>query len=380
MRGQYTNYLTLNDYLTTIRSDQLVNQLLDYIEDGGELELNSAESYAIAEVYSKLGTYFYLDFEFRDLKKFLYERKYFAGDRCIIDFPLWVAASSSESESLDQISYVIGDCRLYNGGTGYVNGVYTGNYRDGSIWTGYCCKQPNSDTTFKSANWTAIGLQYDIYNVPYPYPIFQLMPSAQIGISVPGLYQAGVDNVCWVKRLYSCISDSNIPSHHYAEQFNSTKDVPPPNVFPNQRYTFPNQSTYPNFLSESASNGFTSGNQQWKDNGEFYFKEILPFQTNWNNPELNEGVDAWSDQYRKVWNTGDNRDPIMKEIVIAIALAHLNLRNSFLLKERAIKRDWAYKKLDLIKKGEDTTLIPIIQPEQVGNISHGGDVKKINQF
>ena len=377
MKSQYPPYLILNDYLTTIRSDQLLNQLLDYVAEGGELERNAAESYAIAEVYSKLGSYFYLDFEFRDIKPFYYNRKYFAGDRCIIDFPTWVAGVSSE---VGGVSYSIGDNVLYNGGTGYVNGSYTGNFHDGSTWIGYSCVNPNSSTRFNPSEWIVIGNWYDIYNVPFPYPIFQLMPSTQIGIETPGIYQTGVDNVCWVNRLYSCISSSKIANHQYTEQFQSTGDVPPPNIFPNQKSVFPNQAIYPNFQSDFGPNGFTSGNQQWYDNGEFYFKGVLPFNVDWNDPDLNCNVPAWTDQYRKTWNFGDNRDPIMKEIIIAIALSHLNLRNSFLLKERAIKRDWAYRKLDSIKKGEDTTLIPIIQPEQAGNISWGGNVKKINQF
>ena len=366
MKGQYAPYLILNDYLTTIRGDQFINQLLDEVAQGGEMERLAAESYAISEVYSKLGAYFYLDFEFRDIKPFYYNRKYHAGDRCIIDFPLWVAGTGSESEIESPISYNIGDCILYNGGTGYSGGKYIGNFNDGSVWVGYSCSQPTSSSVWKSSEWIAIGNWYDIYNVPFPYSIFQLMPSPQIGIETPGIYIQGEDNVCWANRIYSCIASSIGLNHQQQEQFYEIQNIPAPNVFPNQKM--------------SSAIGFQSGSSQWMDQGEFYFKGVLPFQTNWNDPSLNEGVDAWTSQYRPQWNIGDNRDPIMKEIIVALSLSKLEIRNSFMLKERAIERDRAYRKLELIKKGEDTTLIPIIQPEQAGNISFGGDVKKINQW
>ena len=70
----------------------------------------------------------------------------------------------------------------------------------------------------------------------------------------------------------------------------------------------------------------------------------------------------------------------MKRICIAIAISSLMGRNSFMLKERSIERDWAYRKLERIRKGEDTTLIPILQPEQVGDISWGGMPKIRNTF
>ena len=193
------------------------------------------------------------------------------------------------------------------------------------------------------------------------------MPSPQIGVETPGVYYVN-DNTCWANHTYTCIQQSIATGHQAKEQYYQISNIPPPNIFPNQKGGF------------NLGFGFDCGKSQWNDNGEFFFKSVLPFATNWNDPELNCGIPAWTDGYRKQWNVGDNRDPIMKEIIVAIALSHLNIRNSFMIKERAIKRDWAYRKLELIKKGEDTTLIPIIQPEQSGNISWGGMPKIINTF
>ena len=384
MQPAFVPYLTLNDYLTTIRSGQLNNQLLDSIEEGGEFERQEAESFAIDEVRSILGSYYYLDFEFRDLLPFFYNRKYYAGDRCIIDFDPWVAGVSSESEEDTTLNYKVGDCVIYNGGGGYQNGSWCGNsnqWTQFGKWIGYCCKRPNADTEFNINNWTAIGNQYDIFYVNFPYPIFQLKPTVQIGIDTPGLYRAGISRVCWERKLYLCRNDSIVPGHQYREQFYEINDIPSPNIFPNQPQ-IPTVGTNSNFTSNTTIGiqPFDDGNQQWECKGEFYFKEVLPFKTSYPVQHLNDGIDAWTEQYRKGWTFGDNRSNTMKQIVVAIAIAKLMARNSFQLKERSINRDWAYRKLKEIQVGNDTTLIPIIQPEQAGNISFGGSPKIINTF
>lgn len=347
MQSSFIPYLVLNDYLTTIRSDQLNNQLLDYIDQGGEFERREAESFAIDEVRKKLGSYFYLNFEFKSLLPFNYSKKYFAGDRCIIDFPLWVASVGSVNNNQDELTtntYVIGNCVIESG-------------------IGYCCRVDNSDTTFNINNWIAIGNIFDIFYVNPPYNFFQLMPSQKIGINNFGCYTALESKVCWEKKIYLCKNSSRFSSHQFKEQFYTTNNIPSPNIFPNQ-----------------PSNQYTDGNVQWIDKGEFFLKSELPLVPALDQEDLNEGVDAWTPQYRKQWTLGDNRSSTMKQIVIAIAISKLMGRNSFQLKERSINRDWAYRSLDKIKEGEDTTLIPILQPEQSGNISHGGSPKVINTF
>lgn len=358
MQPSYVPYINLNDYLVQIRSGQLNNQILDYVEEGGDIERQNAEAFALDEIRSILGSYFYLDFEFRQLLPFNYNKKYFAGDRCIMDFPSWIKGSGVVGESFtgDVISYSVGDCRLYNGGVGYSTGSWDGT--KGGTWIAYCCKNDNSDTTFKLDNWIAIGNQFDIYYVNFPYPIFQLEPTVQIGIDTPGIYTANESNVCWVNNIYSCIKSSDFLNHQAQEQYYQINSIPTPNIFPNQKGI----------------------NQQWLNRGEFSFKEILPFYPNLYQ-NLNEGVDAWTEQYRKNWTLGDNRSATMVQIVVAISVYQLLGRNSFMLKERAIRRDWAYRKLTAIKNGERTTLIPIIQPEQAGGgFQWGGSPKIINTF
>ena len=111
MQPSYVPYINLNDYLVQIRSGQLNNQILDYVEEGGDIERQNAEAFALDEIRSILGSYFYLDFEFRQLLPFNYNKKYFAGDRCIMDFPSWIKGSGVVGESFtgDVISYSVGD-------------------------------------------------------------------------------------------------------------------------------------------------------------------------------------------------------------------------------------------------------------------------------
>ena len=392
MKPSFVPYLTLNDYLLQIRSGQLNNQILDYISEGGLFERQEAESFAIDEVRSIIGSQYYIDFEFRDTLPFNWNRKYYAGDRCIIDFPLWVGSApvlnNIQSEEGGTISnginsYNIGDCVIYNSGLNYSNGQYQGNFQDGSVWIGYRCLTPNNDSSFDFSKWIKIGNQYDIYYIDFPYEIFQLIPQKQIGIKTTGLYTANNSKVCWDKKLYLCINDTIIGTHQYKEQFYSINQIPAPNIFPNQPM-LPNKinSYFPNFQYSDLGNlsSFSSGNQQWCDKGEFYFKSIDPFYTNWNDPDLNCGKFAWNEDWIKQWSCGDNRSSTMKQIVIAIAIYELIGRNSFMLKERSIRRDWAYRKLEKILKGDNTTLIPIIQPDQDNDISYGGSPKIINTF
>lgn len=324
-----------------VRSDQLNNQILDYVDQGGLFERQEAESFAIDEVRSILSSNFYLDFEFRPTLPFSFTRKYYAGDRIIIDFEDWVAATGSGDLLTD--GYKKGNCVIKDG-------------------IGYSAKEDNVDTSWNINNWIAIGKQYDIYFVNYPYDIFQLNPGQQIGIKTPGLYSVG-DKTCWLKNIYLCRNNSIIIGHQAREQYYSVNDIPSPNLFPNFKET-----------------NYTDGNRQWIDKGEYFFKEILPFYPSEVDEDENEVIDAWTNQYRKNWTLGDNRSNTMKQIVIAIAIAKLMGRNSFQLKERSIQRDWAYRKLEKIFKGENTTLIPILQPDQGGNLSWGGMPKIINTF
>src|ERR1035437_4296667 len=199
MQPTTVQYLTLNDYLPSIQSGQLNNQLLDAVTAGGNQQRQFAESWAIGKSLSMLGEYFDFSNELTPTLPFDYNKKYYPGDRIVIDFPDWIASSNSESEGDTSIQeYFIGDCVIYN-----------------SI--GYCCNNGNKDTSFKPNNWTAIGNQYDIYYLCYPQPLFNLDVQSRRGLSVNGFYKVN-DKVYFNKRIWQCIVGTGGISHQESEQ------------------------------------------------------------------------------------------------------------------------------------------------------------------
>ncbi len=345
MQASYIPYLVLNDYLTTIRSDQFNNQLLDAVEEGGDFERMEAESFAIDKVRSIIGSQYYLDFEFRPTLPFSWNKKYYAGDRIIIDFPDWVKRAVSESEEDEVLGYVEGDCRIYSDGFGYL------------------CVKPNTGQSFNiGVDWICIGKKWDIYFVNYPYQIFQLNPGQQLGITTPGLYREK-EAVCWLKKIYICRNNSFPLNHQAREQYFEINNIPSPNIFPN----FPNPQ-------------YTDGNYQWIDKGEFFLQGVRPSYPFEVSEDLNDGVDAWTDQYRKNWTFGDNRSSNIKQILVALSISVLSSRNSYIQKVRRELESWAYAELRKIKSGDITTLIPILQPDQNNDVAHGGSPKIINKF
>jgi hypothetical protein len=343
----YVPYLVLNDYLPTIQSGQLNNQLLDYLTQGGDFERKAAESWSIDKVKSILSSKFYLDFEFKPLLPFNYFTKYHAGDRCIIDFPDYIPSLPDSGESLTSSTqgYLLGDCVIQDG-------------------IGYCANKDNSDLVFTPANWTQIGNQYDIYFIPFIYPIFSISVEETIGISTVGLYDVD-DRVCWINNAYSCVRATTFLSHQEQEQFTNIQDDAV-NFFPNAKKQ-----------------------QQWKDLGELYFQGVLPFWENKNprnNPQqlFSSGTSPiyFDSETGLIWQLGDNRNEVMKEIIVALSLYKLHHRiapmNIPALREKAMVN--SFESLRAIQKGIDTTSIPKIQPEQIGSSIAWGGSSKVTNF
>lgn len=329
MSATFVPYLTLNDYLSTIQSEQLNNQILDAVNQGGNQQRQFAESFAIGKVYSMLSSYFDLGFEITETLPFDFNKQYFAGSRVVIDFPDWVPSSGTQNEEdSSNINYIKGDCRIKDG-------------------IGYCCKEDNSDTEWKSVNWIAIGNQYDIYYIKYPYPVFSLELKEQRGAYLKGFYF--VDNlVWWENHTYRCLVGTSVGDHQSIEQHERTYKIPKPNQFPN-----------------------AIGQQQWLDLGEYSFKNELP-----NAPSSPELPNA------PIWTLGDNRDPIVVQAVIDIALwmLHRRISPNNIPKLRTDAFDKTYEWLKAVQKGEQSISCPAIQPTQVGDISWGSDIKKANKL
>lgn len=320
-----------------------------------------AESWAIGKAYSYLGDYFDLPFEITPTKSFSYRKKYFAGDRVIIDFPQWVASSGSEDESdPNQISYTVGDCVIvYSDITNLLGGI------------GYMCSIPNSDTKFDPTKWTQIGNQYDIYYIKYPNTQFVLNIEESNGTFTKGFYKIG-DLVCYKNHIYQCLIQTILYSHSFVEQFFSTNGIPPPNYFPDSK-----------------------NNNQWKDLGEYYFVNEPPFYpvddfSDGDDKYVGVGSESESggepDVVEKVngcvWELGDNRDPVLIQSLVDLVVWKLHSRISpnNIPELREHNKNYVFQWLRDVRGGEQGIKVPKIQPTQVGDLSWGSNPKKINGY
>jgi hypothetical protein len=270
-----------------------------------------AEATAVETVYEYLAAKYDLDSEFTDTLPYDPTKTYGANNRVTIDFTAWVAGTQ----------YVQGDCRINDG-------------------YGYQCLTDNNDAIFTPGNWLRLGLQYEIFYVPQPYPIFQLQLGQQVGSCVPGLYKAG-DKAYWRGHTYTALQGTPVTSQNNI-QYLTYADQPTANVFPDD----PRQ-----------------GNIYWLDNGA-YTIEV-------NTPPGNEA-----------WTKGDNRSQKIMMNVIDMALFWLHKRitpnNIPEVRFRAYDdvKKWLTQSKDALIKPSLTEK----QPEQGKRIYGGSDTKEINSY
>lgn len=372
MQTSSIQYLTLNDYLPTIQSGQLNNQILDAIEHGGKQQRLFAESWAIGKVISILGEYFDLDFEITATLPFRINRKYHAGNRIILDYEEWIPSSGSQDESdPGRITYPAG--RIVIKYKDDVNKLYG---------TAYLCKNTNSDKEWVEANWQAIGNQYDIYHIAYPHPVFHLDVEEARGIVAKGFYRLG-DLVCYANHIWKCKMQTISYSHSTIEQYITTNSIPPQNYFP----------TEPN-------------NPQWEDMGEYVFIGEPPHHVDDDidiqqtismggtestggaaegNDSEGEGLieDGFTQNIvNGVWTFGDNRDPVLVQALVDLVVWRLHNRISpmNIPELREINKNTVFQWLRDVRGGEQGINVPRFQPTQIGDISWGANIKKRNGY
>ena len=311
-------YLTLQDYIFTIQ-DRAFSQLVQ----GDMTKRLKAENTALDIIISHLTQKYDINSEFTDTKAWNPSITYNAWDRVIIDYSAWVSA----------MSYVVGNCVIYNG-------------------NGYVCKTPNSDATFTIGNWNLLGAQYSLYYCNFPLTcIYQSVPSYSTlanpyapVFNLQGLYNVG-DIVFWKNKTYVCnmatqgISASNLIA------FYTYENVPYMNVFPDDTK---NNATY-QFWSVGTSYSVAAG--------------TLPTDTT-------------------KWVLGDNRNPqileCMKHIVIWVLANLLTYHNCPPAWEDRYKE--SINTLKGFAEGKTTARIPLLQPKQGTRIRFGGRVKQHNSY
>lgn len=223
----FVPYLTTNDYLSVIQKNQLVNQVLNELENEGSAQRRFAEAWAIGKIKGKLSAAYDLDFEITATLPFDPLKRYYAGNRCTIDFPLWVQGTEyTQNQS----------CVIKNG-------------------KGYMCNTTNTDLAFDAVKWTAIGNQYDIYYIKHPHPIFMLEVQESKGTYTAGYYEKD-DKVWWNNKIYTARVETIILDDAAIIQFINTADIPAPNTFPNDK---------------------RRGKDFWTEDSDFYYEGEPPF-------------------------------------------------------------------------------------------------------
>lgn len=322
----FVQYLIPNDYLATIQSGQLNDQLLDEL-NAGNLQRNFAESWAIGQLRSKLKSKYDLDYELTPTLSYDPKKTYLGGDRCVIDFPEW------EEKVYHQFECVVKDS------------------------VGYICIITDSTTTWDGSQWQSLGNQYTIYHIQLPFDRFSIDIQLTQGIYTKGFYKVG-DKVWWAEHTYKALRQTILTDHDTALQYYMTGDIGLPNVFPNE----PNE-----------------GKAWWEDLGRY---EILPFAGTEDNPGNALALPLGTSDQPSAWTLGDNRDPVIMQVLIDLSLWMLHRRispqNIPKLREQA--KDDAFGWLSNVKSSKDDTDLEQLQPEQGSSFRWGSKTKNQNSW
>ena len=182
-------YLNNSDYIT-IQPVQL-----QAIIQKNQSKLLKIELAAIEEASSYLAQRFYVDGEFTNTGAWDPTQEYTAGDRVILDYPLWS----------NIVNYPIYTCIIYNGQ------AYISNQN--IVVT--------SPSVFNPSEWILLGNQYDIFNALYPQPLFDITKNYVVG-----------NKVYWKGDIYTASGNTQIWDSGNTQQFFYYSNIPEKNTFP----------------------------------------------------------------------------------------------------------------------------------------------------
>ena len=193
-------YLILNDYKSYIQPVYL-NQLTQ-TDDSKRL---TCEMEALALIKGKLQQKYDVSSEFTNTSVWDYTKTYAARDRVYLDYPLWVANTAYQPNSL--VTYQ-GVC--------------------------YICRITNSGAIFDYSKWDVLGNQYDMFYAAFPstctYPATLAEPLKPI-FSLYGNYKVG-DVIFWKNYTYVCAKSSEDISPVDLITYYKYENIPYSNVFP----------------------------------------------------------------------------------------------------------------------------------------------------
>jgi hypothetical protein len=293
------SYLVSRDYNLLIQAAQLTA-----ITSSDSSVQYKAELWAQEEIISKLTQRYDMTKEFSDTSVFNMTTAYKAKARVELNFSTYSAASLYALKAL-----------VIYAGSAYV-----------------CTTAITVAEAFTLAHWALIGAQYELFYVTLPYPEFDYQ----------GFYKVG-DQVWWKDKTYTCLVETNIPSHSTEIQYSSISRLPLINVFP-----------------DDAVNGVTN----WGTGVAYAVAaETLPTDTT-------------------KWTAGDNRSQQIVNYMVAMALyrIHVRIAPGNIPKVRIDDYNQAISFLERVNHGIDNANLPEIQPLQGSPITYGGQVKRNNQW
>ena len=338
------SFLRSRDYLPQIQTT-----ILTQLTKGDALVQADAEENAQEEISSYLRQRFDLTTAFANTVVFDPTAIYNAGQLVELNYQAWV---------------------LQN----YTAGALV-SYTDGNA---YLCKTNtvSNDSPGNATYWTLLGLNYGLYYIPYPYPVFDVNN---------GNYSKG-NIVFWKNKIYLCL----IPSQGYDQtgliQFQAQQNIPLLNVFPDDPVNgllywgtgtpysvtglLPQEtaSAWVSLTTYSAGQLVSYNNQLWQS--------VVNSNTG-NTP----GTDIIHWQPVS-WAYGDNRDRSLVKNMVDVALytLHSNIapQNIPALRQRRYEKalEWCMA----VAKGDITPNLPLLQPTQGGRIRIGGNIKLDNTW
>lgn len=291
------SYLIAADFKKLIQADNL-SQIIN--RDTTILESAMLDSQQVATEH--LVQKYVLDQELADTEEYDNTVAYNPGQRIYLDAPAY-----------DQNAgiYAVGDLAL----------------QDGNVYK--CTTAISVAEPFNNTKWLLLELQYQIFYVPYPYPLFILN----------NFYRQGTQ-VFWNGKTYTCQIATSAIDHTTLLQYQQYQNVPLRNIFPDD----PDNGVQYWGIGVSAS--LTPG--------------ILPIG----------------------WTLGDNRNRSLVRHCIAIALfiVHDRIAPRNIPELRSQRYKMAITWLEDASTGALTAGLPVIQPRSGGRIRWGGKIKNINDY
>lgn len=340
-------FLRSRDYLPQIQTT-----ILSQLTKGDTLVQADAEEDAQEEISAYLRQRFDLSVAFSPTVVFAPGAAYNAAQLVELNYPAW----------LNQ-NYTAGALVSYTDGNAHLCTVNTVG------------DAPPTNASY----WTLLGTNYGLYNIPYPYPVFDVNN---------GNYSKG-NIVFWRNKIYQCLIPSQGYDHTTLIQFQAQQNVPLLNIFPDDPI---HGATYwgtgvpysvTNLLPQQTAQNVTA----WSNVTTYSQNQLVSYNTQlWQslvNSNLGNTPGADIINWQPVsWTYGDNRDRSLVKNMVDVTLytLHANIapQNIPALRQRRYEKaiDWCMA----VAKGDVTPNLPMLQPTQGSRIRIGGNIKLENTW